>query len=1568
MNRPIRTNASVPAPHFSQDEGLSSLGVKRQRGAVIPSCQRCATVHRSDKENDKCKRSADASTAQWCDSCSSRHKSEAERLRCSRRQQVEAASVLCGVCCRRHQSEASRLRCSRQHQARPIEAIQSQSNIDPSAEIRFNRNVANFQQALAAQKMLYCRHCSEAWFCKLPATAEQVGDFYVTELCANCNRRATANTPSHAERFSLSNGMHPRAPPPHLETLTEIEEALISLHAPVLRVFRLRGGQSGFGGSCVALTQDVGAVARSLPRKINDLDVVIFAKSIGVSEEGGAAIRKTFRVRQEVVRSWLLFLKNSNPLYNDVLIDAGSMNALPTDSEDTLHHFPLRQEADVEPLMTDSGQLIESGNIQHMVLEGIANSADKSEEASKKQVILDWPQQSDASVSEFGHPGLFAKCFPSVFPYGVGDPTSKNRAATVALSDGIHHLQKYAYIAPGNKLVWPFAQHRIAPYYSHDVHLRQALLGQSAVFLKQHECGNSDFPSTREELLEALQDSVRSVNILKLINRYAGNCLGTNGYWSRRKEELVSLCESRPPHLWWTLSAADLHWPDLRRFVTDPIHAPHLVDAWFTLRVQEYVTWFFGGDCEWIWWRIEYQSRGSAHVHGCARLKNFVDLDALYETARKGRGAEASAEDTQQGLLAEWELCRIADCFCCAMSPDPAEDALADNRIKSVYNPDAVHPSSVLYADPDIESLRFAELLNKVQRHAHVKSYCGCDGEGCGKCRFHAPWNIAGNTHVAWTTDAKGSLKGTLAFKRNDRWMNSYHPVGMQAWNANMDIKLIYSIECLAEYLCAYATKCEKMSKQALRTMVTCARNFDDAAGAQKLVRSLFIRGHGQRDMSAQEVAHCNMNMPLVHQNVKYVSLDLKKLPGVGGRMLDLDTNAASYVVPSIMEWYGRRCDPKFWNEAHQHFAVSSVNTSLHDFVLNFNYSKTGKLAPRANVTKTTSDVIIVNAFPRIRASPGGKLYPEYCRLQLVLHHPWISTPSFVADDAAVALWESVGGQRGRLDAAIIDAVDREESQPVMQLSADSGCDEVQGLRDAAYREVADTFTDTNWHQVHQYEGPIDELAASLESAKKHAQGRLGASSNRGILLDACQQSVVDKFCASSAELVLLIGAGGTGKSEVLFKIKETLGAAVFVTATTGKAAALIDGATVHCAVNAPVKSMDMKNLTGPGLEKLQERMRPVTHIIIDEFSMINGSCLHWIDQRCRQGKHSNAPFGGLSVLLSGDPAQLAPVGGTPLWADVDGNVSDLLGKSLYGMFRTVFFLTRNYRQNSASAHDLANFLCNYRAGELSEADWAWFESRSREQVADAEFENAFSTGIHLYTTNDQVKERNIKKLQEISAQSCIPVAVFTAKNSCRRAADASNKLAGGLDKCVSLCVGAAVMITQNLWTEQGIVNGASGRVVDFLKEVGVDDCSAVVIDIPKYRGPPLCGTDPERRTWVPIPRKEATWITGKHAITCKRQQFPIALAFAITIHKSQGSSFWEPIVLDIGMSDRSCGSTYVAMSRCTASRQIFHSGYARDRIKKNFDSPAFKCRLQEETRLMRLHNERVQRMTPQIN
>jgi hypothetical protein len=781
----------------------------------------------------------------------------------------------------------------------------------------------------------------------------------------------------------------------------------------------------------------------------------------------------------------------------------------------------------------------------------------------------------------------------------------------------------------------------------------------------------------------------------------------------------------------------------------------------------------------------------------------------------------------------------------------------------------------------------------------------------------------------------------------------------MQAWSANMDIKLIYSIECLADYLCAYATKCEKLSKQALRTMSTCTRHFDDTTSIQKIVRSMFIRGHGQRDMSAQEVAHCNLNMPLVRQNVKYMSLDLRKGPGIGSRRLQLDGDTGPLVVPSIMESYGQRCDECLWAEGHQEWALKVEDFSLNDFVLQFNVNKQGKLVPRA---QQNQEIFIVNAVPRIRALQGGKLYPEYCKLQLTLYHPWVVTPPWSADEEAVTLWESVSGKQGLLDAAIVRATAAlEDPSEAVVMSVDSMCDELQGLHDAVFKEASDAFDNVGCNQVHFYDAPISHFVKSLDNAKKAAQDQRTTRNKRNIVLDEAQQSVVETFCTSQNGLMLLIGAGGTGKSEIVFRIKELLNESASITATTGKAAALIDGATVHCVLNIPIKVADKRSLGGPTLEKMQNRFKNVTNLIIDEFSMMNGEFLYWIDRRCKEAKHcENLAFGGMSILLAGDPAQLAPMGGTPLWVEANSSTSnnEALGKCLYSMFKTVFFLTMNYRQGSAHARDLAAFLANYRNGSLTNEDWFWFESRSREQVSEIEFTAASEAGIHLFPTNEKVREYNFEKLQQISVKESIPVAIFPAKNSCARAATASNKLAGGLDKVLTLCLGASVMVTQNLWTEQGIVNGASGRVIDFIKDG--DECVAIVVDVPKYRGPPLCGEAVERRTWIPIQRQEATWCTGRNAHTCKREQFPLTLSYAVTIHKSQGSSFDVPVVVDIGKADQTCGSTYVAMSRCTASDQIFHSGYARERITKNFASPAFICRMKEEKRLLRLHSLRI--------
>ena len=618
--------------------------------------------------------------------------------------------------------------------------------------------------------MVYCGTCSQAWFQRKPSDAVSMGTFWSTDKCAGC-RKKHSKFQTVGDLFSFENKMHPQPPPSHLAVLSDAEEALIALHVPVLRVFRLRGGQLGYGGSCAALTQDVGHVARALPRALNALDIVIFKKTVEDAPGGGAAVEKMFRVRRHVISDWLLFLVQNNPYYSGVEIDTLTLDSLPVDSGDNLEHFPTLH-ADVEPCADPS-------DISVCVIDGLNENNGASEIQAKRDTIFEWPAQSRDAVKEFKNPGIFAKCFPSIFPFGTGDPTSSTRSIAVPLSQGINHLTKYAFIQD-DKLVWPFAEHKLAPFYAHDVHMRQALLGQSAVFLKQRDC---DFPKSKEELLAALSDPLESGNMLKLIGRYAGNCLGTNGYWSRRKEELVSLCGQSPPHLWWTLSAADMHWPDLKRFASNHLRAPHLTDAWFAFRVEEYVKWLYGDDLDWLWWRTEYQSRGSAHAHGCVRLKNQPDVDLLYRNAVRGREEGATVAEQSSGLQAEQDICMMANKFSVAIATDLAADALSDQRDPVVTSEPhrAPHPASYVCFDVVAENIRVAELLNAAQRHSHRKSYCGFDAESNeGKCRFGAPWPIEPTTRFAWTAGKNGPV-GTLVYMRNDRWMNLYSPAGKYA-------------------------------------------------------------------------------------------------------------------------------------------------------------------------------------------------------------------------------------------------------------------------------------------------------------------------------------------------------------------------------------------------------------------------------------------------------------------------------------------------------------------------------------------------------------------------------------------------------------------------------------------------------------------------------------------------------------------------------------------------------------------------------------------------------------------
>lgn len=155
-------------------------------------------------------------------------------------------------------------------------------------------------------------------------------------------------------------------------------------------------------------------------------------------------------------------------------------------------------------------------------------------------------------------------------------------------------------------------------------------------------------------------------------------------------------------------------------------------------------------------------------------------------------------------------------------------------------------------------------------------------------------------------------------------------------------------------------------------------------------------------------------------------------------------------------------------------------------------------------------------------------------------------------------------------------------------------------------------------------------------------------------------------------------------------------------------------------------------------------------------------------------------------------------------------------------------------------------------------------------------------------------------------------------------------------------------MLTANLWQEAGLCNGAPGIVRHFIYQDGhapPDLPIAVLVELPNYCGPPFFHSAPK---CIPITPITFEWESKS------RQQLPLQLRYAVTIHKSQGQTL-QKAVIDIVKAELSPGSTFVAMSRLRKLEDGLLQPMTFERLKKIGQSKLFAERLQEEERLSKL-------------
>ena len=390
-------------------------------------------------------------------------------------------------------------------------------------------------------------------------------------------------------------------------------------------------------------------------------------------------------------------------------------------------------------------------------------------------------------------------------------------------------------------------------------------------------------------------------------------------------------------------------------------------------------------------------------------------------------------------------------------------------------------------------------------------------------------------------------------------------------------------------------------------------------------------------------------------------------------------------------------------------------------------------------------------------------------------------------------------------------------------------------------------------------------------------------------------QSRALEILTGTTRNVLLTGKPGAGKSYLTNRYIEHLldntTKSIEVCASTGIAALNIKGKTLHSFIgirNEDVTDEDIQDIISN--QYTQRRIKYTQVLIIDEVSMVSSKLLDLTDIICKHIRGSSAPFGGIRVILVGDFFQLPPVKGEFAFKSNVWEAADF----------AVCYLSEQHRSNDDVFNDM---LSGIRTGHITAEHRALLKSHIFDELP-------ADIGLHvrLDTHNKRVDDFNELRLSRLTTP---PKTYAMTHNGSDAQIAMLKKMCQSPDRLV-LRQGARVIFTQND-PEQRFVNGTIGEVKEVRDGIVVVDVDGELVEVEPKRW--------ELATGYGKNKKVNAWI----------QQLPLRLAWAITIHKSQGMTLNKAVV-DLSRVFE-CGQAYVAISRLRSLSGLYFQGILTERI-----------------------------------
>ena len=959
--------------------------------------------------------------------------------------------------------------------------------------------------------------------------------------------------------------------------------------------------------------------------------------------------------------------------------------------------------------------------------------------------------------------------------------------------------------------------------------------------------------------------------------RFMKNIRGSPPYYQRTFYDLLAMIRQLGTPTWFfTLSAADMKWPDMIQTIAKQYGVHYTDEQVNALSYDEKSNWlrrnpvtaarhfqyrlntFFQeflkstakplGEIVDYGIRIEFQARGSPHAHCVIWVKDAP----------------------KYGVNNDNEVCDFIDKYISCAIPEQ-EGKLKDlvlllqqhkhstycKRNKTCrFNFPKPPTCKTLIATPDPDS-SVVKSAQSVLAKVHKVLADGHTDLSLNEILIRA--KVSPNEYTeALEVSSKGSVV-VLKRQPNEININNYNGPVTLAWQANTDIQYVLNAYACIMYVASYIIKTDRAMGVLLKQVASEART-DELKQQMRKVGSAFLT---HREVSAQEAVYRILSLPMkqLSRSVVFVDTNPKneRIAVLKGKQIlsQLDDDDTNVFQKSLIDRY-------------QHRPQELQSMCLAEFAATFvtNYhckdSECDALPPSDNET-SSSQITLTDGYGKMNKRKREAVIrfrrynkdaepSNWYRAKLMLYFPWYNEQTDLL--GGYSTYEQhynhvkslVVANENKYSQTDVDNVDIDEDGPPEHLWSQIAPTTEQA-RAQSLAEGSELLTDVSQEDLRDNANLLTSTTTNLQTRFESAANRneIATDEYRRLLreLNVKQKAIVmfhRNWCKKAIIAlkqgkpiepyrVFLSGPGGVGKSHVIRLIhSDTLkflrlsgtiepdDVTVLLTAPTGVAAFNINGMTLHSTfLLGRSRYNGFQPLSHDKLNTLRTKLSKLMLVIIDEVSMVGSNMLLEIHKRLQQikGVLSDVTFGGVSILAVGDLYQLPPVGQSQLFSKVSDGYAQLYHSgSLWVDEFEMIELDEIMRQRGDSA--FSELLCRVRTDTYTPADVDILKSR----VITSDMPNYPTHALHVYRLNVDVDTRNTLMLNTLATESeqySIKASdAIAGQNMHIDLSTLSEKRSetGGLHSVLKLAVGSRVMLTTNVDVSDGLVNGARGEVV----------------------------------------------------------------------------------------------------------------------------------------------------------